>query len=161
MKKSMVNKVFFVLIIAGNAFCYAQVKKQDAITESIKIGTEIAEKTFDKVETIIKVLPKEKEATLKFVKNTMESVEKLFQNQEKRDQLEAFLSELGALENPNDEEMSALLERYPVGKEIELSGVVEGFIAGIGLVLSERCGLSGEDAMMIARVIFPLFLPKK
>lgn len=155
-----INKLVLIALMASISAGYANVKKQDAMSESAYMGTEMASKTFDKVETIIKVLPKAKEDTLRFVKNTMETVEKVFQNQEKRDQLEAFLSELSALENPDDQAVNDLLEKYPVGKEVQSSGVVEAFIAGIALVLSERCGLSDQDALMIARVIFPLFLPK-
>ena len=149
------------IFLIATVSVHAEVKTEQSVAqESARLGVEMASKTFDKVPTIIKVLPQAKEQTLKQVKSAAESVSKTFADEAKRDQLEKFFAELGALENPDEATVKALFEKYPVAKEVQTGGVVEGFITGVAMVIAERCGISNEDALMIARGIFPLFLPR-
>ncbi len=162
MNKKVNNAVLGLLLGSiFSAYALSEVIMQDMINESARMGAEMTSKTFDKVPTIIKVLPQAKEDVLNLIKKSVDSVTKVFASQDNREQLEQFFAELGALENPDEAAVNALLEKHPIAKEIQTGGVVEAFIAGIALVVAERCRISNEDALMIARVIYPLFLPKQ
>ncbi len=154
--------VAYGMLSSGYAKDNNQNVNQNSITEvHARLGVEIASKTFDKVGTIIKVLPQEKETALKSIKSAFEKVSKTFSDAAKREQLEKFFEEISKLENPSDEvAVRALFEKYPVAKEVQASENVESFIAGVAMVLADRCGIATEDALMIARVLFPLFLPR-
>jgi len=159
MKK--VLKSLVVLVCAASFVAVAKVENQASTAElSARLGAEMASKLFDKVPAIVKVLPQQKEQNLKQVKAAVEKVSQAFADTAKREQLEKFFEELGKFENPDEATVKALFEKYPVAQEIQTDGVVEGFITGVAMVLADRCGISNEEALMVARVVFTLFLPK-
>lgn len=127
-------------------------------TVSRAVGTDLAKALFDSIDSIIQKLSVEKKQMIEKIKREQEQSVRLLADPVKQKEISQFLREAAELEVQNEETVGALLEKYPVMKSVQGSGLLTDFVFGIAQVLVDKSGIAEDEALAVAQKLAEIFL---
>jgi len=149
MKKSMILFCVMVSFIGLNA--------QD-FNVSRAVGTDVAKALFASIDTVVEKLSVEKKQIIERIKREQEQSARILNDPAKKEEISSFFRAAAELEVQNEETIGVLLEKYPVMKSVQGSGLLSDFIFGIAQVLVDRGGMTEEEALAVAQKLAVIIL---